>query len=159
MSRSSRDTGHSCGSCLMVGHISSRFNWEKSKLVPMQRISFLGIELDSVNQTARLTQERAQSVLNCLKTLSSRTAVPIILCQRLQGHMAAAVATVPLHMSPLQRWLHGGIPRWVWKRSTHWIQITPACRKTFSPWSDPSFLRAGVPLEQVYRHAVVFTDT
>ncbi len=26
------------------------------------------------------------------------------------------------------------------------------------PWSDPSFLRAGVPLEQVSRHAVVFTD-
>ncbi len=29
---------------------------------------------------------------------------------------------------------------------------------TFSPWTDPSFLQAGVPLEQVSRHAVVFTD-
>ncbi len=38
------------------------------------------------------------------------------------------------------------------------VQITPAYRKTFRPWSDPSFLRAGVPLEQVSRHAVVFTD-
>ncbi len=47
---------------------------------------------------------------------------------------------------------------WAWKCSTHRVQITPACRKTFSPWSDPSFLRAGVPLEQVSRHAVVFTD-
>ncbi len=44
------------------------------------------------------------------------------------------------------------------ERGTHRVQITPACRKTFSPWSDPSFLRAGVPLEQVSRHAVVFTD-
>ncbi len=41
---------------------------------------------------------------------------------------------------------------------TYRVQITPACRKTFRPWSDPSFLRAGVPLEQVSRHAVVFTD-
>ncbi len=40
----------------------------------------------------------------------------------------------------------------------HRVQITPACRKTFRPWSDPSFLQAGVPLEQVSRHGVVFTD-
>ncbi len=139
-----------------------RVNWEKSKLVPTQRISFLGMEFDSVNQTARLTQERAQSVLNCFKTLSGRTAVPLKLFQRLLGHMAAAAVTVPLgllHMRPLQHWLYGRIPRWAWKHGTYRVQITPACRKTFRPWSDPSFLRAGVPLEQVSRHAVVFTAT
>ncbi len=38
------------------------------------------------------------------------------------------------------------------------VQVTPACRQTFIPWSDLSFLWAGVPLEQVYRHAVVYTD-
>ncbi len=38
------------------------------------------------------------------------------------------------------------------------VQVTPACRQTFTPWSDLSFLRAGVPLEQVSRHAVVYTD-
>ncbi len=129
--------------------------------MPTQRISFLGMEFDSVNQTARLTQERAQSVLNCFKTLSGRTAVPLKLFQRLLGHMAAAAVTVPLgllHMKPLQHWLYGRIPRWAWKRGTYRVQITPACRKTFRPWSDPSFLRAGVPLEQVSRHTVAFTD-
>ncbi len=87
--------------------------------------------------------------------------VPLKLFQRLLEHMAAAAATVPLgllHMRPLQHWLHGRIPRWAWKRGTHRVQIKPACRKTFSPWSDPSFLWAGVPLKQVSRHAVVFTD-
>ncbi len=149
---------------LVLKHLSLlglRVNWEKSKLVPTQRISFLGMEFDSVNQTARLTQERAQSVLNCFKTLSGRTAVPLKLFQRLLGHMAAAAVTVPfalLHTRPLQHWLYGRIPRWAWKHGTYRVQITPACRKTFRPWSDPSFLRAGVPLEQVSRHAVVFTD-
>ncbi len=149
---------------LVLKHLSLlglRVNWEKSKLVPTQRISFLGMEFDSVNQTARLTQERAQSVLNCFKTLSGRTAVPLKLFQRVLGHMAAAAVTVPLgllHMRPLQHWLYGRIPRWAWKHGTYRVQITPACRKTFRPWSDPSFLRAGVPLEQVSRHAVVFTD-
>ncbi len=93
---------------LVLKHLSLlglRVNWEKSKLVPTQRISFLGMEFDSVNQTARLTQERAQSVLNCFKTLSGRTAVPLKLFQRLLGHMAAAAVTVPLgllHMRALQ---------------------------------------------------------
>ncbi len=51
---------------LVIKHLSLlglRVNWEKSKLVPTQRISFLGMKFDSVNQTARLTQERAQSAL------------------------------------------------------------------------------------------------
>ncbi len=42
-----------------------RVNWEKSKLSSVQRISFLGVELDSVSMTAHLTDERAQAVLNC----------------------------------------------------------------------------------------------
>ncbi len=119
------------------------------------------MELDSVSQTARLTQERAQSVLNCLNTFKNRTAAPLKQFQRLLGHMAAAAVVTPLgllHMRPLQHWLHGRVPRWAWQSGTLRVQVTPACRQTFTPWSDLSFLRAGVPLEQVSRHAVVYTD-
>ncbi len=149
---------------MVLSHLSQlglQVNWEKSKLSPVQRISFLGMELDSVSQTARLTQERAQSVLNCLNTFKNRTAAPLKQFQRLLGHMAAAAAVTPLgllHMRPLQHWLHGRVPRWAWQSGTLRVQVTPACRQTFTPWSDLSFLRAGVPLEQVSRHAVVYTD-
>jgi hypothetical protein len=57
---------------LVLRHLSRlglQVNWDKSKLCPTQRISYLGMELDSVNQTARLTEERIQSVLNCLRSL------------------------------------------------------------------------------------------
>ncbi len=149
---------------MVLSHLSQlglQVNWEKSKLSPVQRISFLGMELDSVSQTARLTQERAQSVLNCLNTFKNRTVAPLKQFQRLLGHMAAAAAVTPLgllHMRPLQHWLHGRVPRWAWQSGTLRVQVTPACRQTFTPWSDLSFLRAGVPLEQVSRHAVVYTD-
>ncbi len=53
-----------------LSQLGLRVNWEKSKLSPMQRISFLGMELDSVNQTVRLTKEHAHSVLNCSETVS-----------------------------------------------------------------------------------------
>ncbi len=47
-------------------------NWEKRKFSPVQRISFLGMELNSVNLTARLSLEHAQSMLNCLESLQSK---------------------------------------------------------------------------------------
>ncbi len=136
---------------MVLSHLSQlglQVNWEKSKLSPVQRISFLGMELDSVSQTARLTQERAQSVLNCLNTFKNRTAAPLKQFQRLLGHMAAAAAVTPLgllHMRPLQHWLHGRVPRWAWQSGTLRVQVTPACRQTFTPWSDLSFLRQECP--------------
>ncbi len=80
---------------MVLSHLSQlglQVNWEKSKLSPVKRISFLGMELDSVCQTARLTQERAQSVLNCLNTFKNRAAAPLKQFQRLLGHIAAAAA-------------------------------------------------------------------
>ncbi len=146
----------------MLSHLSRlglRVNWVKSKLSPMQRISFLGMELDSVEQTARLTEECAQSVLNCLNMFKSRTVVPLKWFQSLLGHMAAAAVVTPLgllHMRPLQHWLHGRVLRWQCR--THRVQVTSACRQTFTLWPDLAFLWAGVHLEQVSRHAVVYTD-
>ncbi len=147
----------------MLRHLSQlglRVNWEKSKLSPAQRISFLGVELDSVSMTARLTDERAQSVLNCLSSFSGRTVVPLKQLQRLLGHMASAAAVTPLgllHMRPLQHWLHSRVPRWAWRHGTLRVNITQECRRSFSPWMDLAFLRARVPLEQGSRH-VVTTD-
>lgn len=43
-----------------------------SRLSPVQMISFFGMELDSVNLTARLIEERVWTVLNCLNCLVLR---------------------------------------------------------------------------------------
>ncbi len=107
----------------MLRHLSQlglRVNWEKSKLSPVQRISFLGVELNSVSMTAHLTEERVQAVLNCLSSFRGRNVVPLKQFQRLLGHMASAAAVTPLrllHMRPLQHWLHSRVPRWAWR---HW---------------------------------------
>ncbi len=106
-------------------------------------------------------QERAQSMLRCLESLQRKRAVPLKHFQRLLGHMASSAAITLLgllHMRPLQRWLHDRVPRWAWRHGTYRVSLTPSCRRTFSPWSDLAFLRAGVPLEQVSRHVVVSTD-
>ncbi len=92
-----------------LSRLGLQVNWEKRKFSPVQRISFLGMELNSVNLTARLSLEHAQSMLNCLESLQSKRAVPLKHFQRLLGHMASAVTVTPLgllHMRPLQLWLH-----------------------------------------------------
>ncbi|KAL0157927.1 hypothetical protein M9458_046003, partial [Cirrhinus mrigala] len=149
---------------MVLNHLAQlglRVNWEKSKLFPAQRISFLGVELDSVSMSARLSPERAQSVLRCVATLRCGSAVPLKQVQRLLGHMASSAAVTPLglmHMRPLQHWLHTRVPRWAWHRGTFRVNITPSCRQTLSPWTDIMFLRSGVPLEQVSRRIIVTTD-
>ncbi len=91
---------------MVLSHLSRlglQVNREKSKLSPVQRISFLGMELDSVNLTARLSEERAQSMLRCLESLQRKRAVPLKHFQRLLGHMASSAAITPLgllHMRP-----------------------------------------------------------
>ncbi len=65
---------------LVLRHLSQlglRVNWENSNLSPVQRISFLDLELDSVSMTARLTEECAQAVLNCLSSFRGRNVVPL----------------------------------------------------------------------------------
>ncbi len=103
---------------LVLRHLSQlglRVNWEKSKLSPVERIYFLGVELDSVCMTACLTDERAQSVLNCLSSFRGRTVVPLKQFQGLLGHMASTATVTPLgllHVRPLQHWFQSRVPRW-----------------------------------------------
>ncbi len=121
---------------LVLQHLSQLglwVNWEKSKLSPMKRISSLGVELDSLSMTAHLTNERAQSVLDCLISFRRRTMVPLKHFQRLLGHMASTAAVTPLgllHMRPLQHWL---------QRSSR--QPLPGA----SPWNRTFSLRGSAP--------------
>ncbi|KAI2653661.1 Gag-Pol polyprotein [Labeo rohita] len=149
-----RDLGLQHLSCL-----GFQVNQEKSRLSPVQSISFFGMELDSVNMSVRLMNEHTQSVLSCLNLFRHRTAVPLKLFQRFLGHMAASAAVTPLGLLR-DRFSTGYMAesREAWHRGTFRVGVTPECRRLFSPWSDPAFLRAGVPLGQVSRHVVVNTD-
>ncbi len=111
--------------------------------------------------TARLTDEHAQAVLNCLSSFRGRNVVPLKQFQRLLGHMASVAAVMPLGlllMRPLQHWLHSRVPRWAWRHGTLRVSITQQSRHSLNPWMDLAFLRARELLEQVSRHTVVTTD-
>ncbi len=123
----------------------------------MQRISFLGMELDwSIRQRTSRRNGLSVELLEYVQEQDGGTTETV---SETPGAYAAAAAVTSLgllHMRPLQHWLHGRIPRWTWQRGTLRVRVTPG--QTFTLWSELSFLRAGVPLEQVSRQAVVYTD-
>ncbi len=128
---------------LVLRPVGASGQLEKGQALPRQRISFLSMELDLVSMAAHLTNEPAQSVLNCLNSFRGRTVVPLKHFQRLLGHMASTAAVPPLgllHMRPLQHWLHSRVLRWAWRRGTVRVTITPTCCCSFSPWTDLVFL-------------------
>ncbi len=64
----------------VLSHLSRlglQVNWEKSKLSPTQRISFLGMELDSVNLTACFSKEPAQSMLRLTSSFKKSVIIPV----------------------------------------------------------------------------------
>ncbi len=84
----------------------------KEQALPVQKNSFLSMELDSVSVVARLTNERAQSMLTCLSSFRGRMVVPLKHFQRLLGYMESTAAVSPLgllHMGPLQHRLHSRV--------------------------------------------------
>ncbi len=95
----------------VLSHLSRlglRVNWEKSELSAVQRITFLGMELDSVNLKACLSVEHAQSMLNCLESFQRKRAVPLKQFQRLLGHTAYAATVTQLGLLQIQLWPRTG---------------------------------------------------
>ncbi len=127
---------------------------------PLQRISFLGMELDSVNLTARLSEERAQSMLRCLESLSARGRFHWNIFRGSWGIW---------HPQPLSR----RSDCFIWDRfsvgfttesrdghgaTAHTGSHSPRPAVAPSALVGPCSCRAGVPLEQVSRH-VLFQQT
>ena len=80
-------------------------NVEKSMLSPAQGIIFLGLSLDSVTFTARLSAERVKTFRACLRLFHPGKSVHFRLCLRLFGLMASAILVVHLghlHMRKFQ---------------------------------------------------------
>ncbi len=152
MTQSYRDTGHPCirvrGSCMSVQDpafrasqpvgFSGQLGKEQTRANAEDLFSRHGVGFGQPDSTphpgtcsvgAELPQDFIRQDGGPTETLSEAP-----------GAYGCSCGEVPpglLHMRPLQHWLHGRVPRWAWKRGTHRVQITPACRKTFSPWSDP----------------------
>ncbi|CAM4727895.1 unnamed protein product [Leuciscus chuanchicus] len=102
-------------------------NWTKSSLLPSQTVSFLGIELDSVSMTARLSTQRMRHVRHLAASLRAGSLVPLKNFQRTLGCMASASAVLQLgllRMRLLQHWLSARVPHRAWASGGLCIRVS-----------------------------------
>ncbi|XP_029937836.1 uncharacterized protein LOC115380768 [Myripristis murdjan] len=148
---------------LVIRHLTDLsfvINAEKSMLSPKQSIIFLGLSLDSVSFTARLSAERVQTFKACLAFFRLRKSVRFRLCLRLLGLMASAILVVRLgrlHMREFQRWV-ASLRLDPVRHGARRVLVTPECIMALRHWRAPSFLTRGVPMGPVLSRKVVTTD-
>ncbi|XDV20251.1 hypothetical protein PO909_025605 [Leuciscus waleckii] len=82
-------------------------NWTKSSPSPRQSISFLGIELDSVAMTVRLSEQRARRIHHLATSFKVGSQVLLRTFQRILGHMASAAAVLQLGLPRMRRFNAG----------------------------------------------------
>ena len=147
---------------VVISHLTSlgfTINFRKSVLVPSQQTTFIGVSLDSTTLTARLSQDRIDSFLACVRSFHTGQRVTYRQCMQATGLMASAIHLIRLgrfHMRPFQRWVRSlripptGGSRKVW--------VSPRCVDTLKPWLDAAFLSKGVRIGAVISRKIVTTD-
>ncbi|XP_029973330.1 uncharacterized protein LOC115407110 [Salarias fasciatus] len=135
-------------------------NSEKSVLSPVQKIIFLGLSLDSVSFTARLSAARVNVFRACLSRFTLRNLVPFRLCLRLLGLMASAILVVRLghlYMRDFQLWVRSLRLNPV-RHGARRVTVSAQCVMALRRWRHPACLVTGVPMGPVLSRKVITTD-
>ena len=146
----------------LVSHMTSlgfTVNREKSVMVPSQSMEFIGIALDSVSYTARLSPARVDAFLQCIALFKRGCKLPFRTCLRMSGLMASAISLVRLgrlHMRPFQRWV--GSLRVPTRALSRRVAVSGACTLALKWWSNRQILTEGVPLGLPVVRKVITTD-
>ena len=135
-------------------------NEQKSQLVPTQRITFIGAELDSRSTRAFLPRLRADRLSTLARRLSNHPATTAFRIQRLLGHMAATVSVVEwarMRMRPLQNWF---IRRFPHDRNAHRYHLTIPAEIVASLhwWTVTDNLLQGLPFAPTPPAHILTTD-
>lgn len=141
-------------------NLGFQINVEKSMMIPAQRISFIGLTLDSLQTKAFLSMERVETMRVNLALFRRGSMVTLKQCQRLLGLMASSVVAIPLgrlYMRGIQRWVAslGLNPH---HNAHHRVRVSTDCSLALRQWRNPGFLTQGVAMGTVQARKVITTD-
>ena len=141
--------------CQDLGIVS---NWEKSNLLPSQRVVYLGVILDSTLFRASPSQPRVEELCLIVEEFLSCDVQPVSLWRKLLGVLSSLTAIVPggkLRRRSLQLRLHR---RWDQEDDSTLIPWDQDCRLDLEWWIVPGRLQAGISLAQVNPHLDFWSD-
>ncbi|XP_033996783.1 uncharacterized protein LOC117491055 [Trematomus bernacchii] len=131
-----------------VARLGLTVNTGKSCLVPSQRVTYLGLVLDSVAMRACLTPRRVDDISHLLPLFRLGKNVPYIQFLRLLGRLTAASAVVPLgllSLRPMQIWLNSLHLDAKWHRHRR-VRVSRQCLHSLSRWRNRAYLLMGAPM-------------
>ena len=124
-------------------------NWEKSQLVPTQRMVYLEVLLDSISFTASPALERVEKLLSIGDIFLSCEEQPVSSWLELLGMLSSMIQLVPggwLRMRSLQFVLRQS---WDQVDPTVLIRWTPEIRQDLEWWLDRASLKQSISLARV----------
>ena len=143
----------------LVQELGCLINFLKSKLVPTQKLDFLGYDFDLQRGLVFPTQKKPDRLK--VQTVSIRKSLVLTpgKLMSLIGTLVSLEKTVPLgrlHMRPFQWYLksHWKFPQSLDKR----MPLTGNFLKHLKWWEDLQNLMAGVPFHPHVHNTLVFTD-
>ena len=126
-------------------------NWEKSQLVPTQRICYLGVLLDSISFRASPAQKRGDVFLSSVEQ-------PAKSWLELLGVLSSLTQLIPggrLRMLSFQFLLHR---HWDWRDPDALVRWSPEIEQDLLWWLDRERLELGVSLVQVSPQLDLWSD-
>ena len=133
-------------------------NWEKSQVIPTQRMVYLGVILDSVSFRASPALKRVEKLLSIGDVFLSCAKQPVSSWLELLGVLSSMIQLVPggrLRMRSLQLVL-----RRHWDHVDHSILVewSQEILQDLDWWLDRSRLERGISLEQVSPQLELWSD-
>ena len=133
-------------------------NWEKSQLIPTQRMVYLGVLLDSISFRASPALKRVEKLLSIGDVFLSCVRQPVSSWLELLGVLSSMIQLVPggrLRMRSLQFTLRQS---WDQVDQTVLVSWTPDIRWDLEWWLDRERLELGVALDQVSPQLDLWSD-
>ena len=135
-------------------------NWKKSAPWPAQKVSYLGLVLDTRTMRATLSEDRQKSLAALLDKCRTQQKVQALTVQRLLGMMAAAHQVVEmgmLNMRLLQRW-YANLKLDSRKDRFRMLRMPQYLQPHLAFWQDTRVITRGARMGVTTARVSVYTD-
>ena len=142
----------------ILGNLGFQVNWEKSCLIPSQRIVYLGVNLNLDDLTLSLPMDKVQQLLVYAHKVQEAEFLSRRDLERLVGFLNFAADFLPLgrlYLKPIIHWLNQNTSAFIRDQPT---LVDQALREALLPWLDIVALTSPIPMHLPEATIEIMTD-
>ena len=142
----------------LLQRLGFKINWEKSSLIPQQRLEYLGVFLDLQALSLSLPQSKVESIVASCRALRAQAMDSRRSLECLIGHLNFAAPLFPLgrlYLLPIIRWMNSHTSP---ASRDLLVPLDQDLKSLLSPWLDPSLLSHPVLMHSPAPSLEIMTD-